>query len=106
MLTNWNLGAGTSATNQAFRFNGQAPIVTLRAENDVNVRASLSDGFFQIANPTGTGVMINVPASSTYAIQNGILMSPDNYYFFGYYLTKGLPSPAQRRFQFHFRRSG
>ncbi|MEK7889081.1 filamentous hemagglutinin family protein [Burkholderia contaminans] len=100
VLTNWNLGAGTSATNQAFRFNGQAPIVTLRAENDVNVRASLSDGFFQIANPTGTGVMINVPASSTYAIQNGILMSPDNYYFFGYYLTKGLPSPAQRPFNF------
>ena len=100
VLTNWNLGAGTSATNQAFRFNGQAPIITLRAENDVDVRASLSDGFFQIANPTGTGISINVPASSTYAVQNGVLLGPANYYYFGYYLNQGLPSPAQRPHNF------
>ena len=92
--------AGTSATNQAFRFNGQAPIITLRAENDVDVRASLSDGFFQIANPTGTGISINVPASSTYAVQNGVLLGPANYYYFGYYLNQGLPSPAQRPHNF------
>jgi filamentous hemagglutinin family protein len=52
ILTNWNLGAGTSATNLAFRFNGQAPIITFRAENNVEVDASLTDGFFQISNPT------------------------------------------------------
>ena len=92
--------SGTSATNQAFRFNGQAPIITLRAENDVDVRASLSDGFFQIANPTGTGISINVPASSTYAVQNGVLLGPANYYYFGYYLNQGLPSPAQRPHNF------
>ena len=56
ILTNWNLGAGTSQTNLAFRFNGQAPIITFRAENDVKVNASLTDGFFQIANPVTKGV--------------------------------------------------
>ncbi|MGY4208612.1 filamentous hemagglutinin family protein [Burkholderia sp. PvR073] len=70
VLTNWNLGAGTSATNQAFRFNGQAPIVTLRAENDVDVRASLSDGFFQIDNPIGSSIVAPKPTPSTYSAAN------------------------------------
>lgn len=70
VLTNWNLGAGTSPTNQAFRFNGQAPIVTLRAENDVEVRASLSDGFFQIDNPIGSSIVAPRPTPSTYAATN------------------------------------
>ncbi|MCA8094052.1 filamentous hemagglutinin family protein [Burkholderia anthina] len=70
ILTNWNLGAGTSATNQAFRFNGQAPVVTLRAENDVDVRASLSDGFFQIDNPIGSSIVAPKPTPSTYSATN------------------------------------
>ncbi|MEI9915411.1 MAG: filamentous hemagglutinin family protein [Methylovirgula sp.] len=56
ILTNWNLGAGSSPTNLAFRFNeggvDYAPVITFRAENDVKVDASLSDGFFQVENPT------------------------------------------------------
>jgi filamentous hemagglutinin family protein len=56
ILTNWNLGAGASSTDLAFRFNGQAPIITFRAENNVEVKASLTDGFFQIANPVTKGV--------------------------------------------------
>ncbi|MFL9866766.1 filamentous hemagglutinin family protein [Paraburkholderia fungorum] len=52
VLTNWNLGAGASPTNLAFRFNGQAPDITFRAVHDVQVDASLTDGFFQIVNPT------------------------------------------------------
>ncbi|GAB7537876.1 hypothetical protein BGC_40970 [Burkholderia sp. 3C] len=66
VLTNWNLGAGTSATDLAYRFGGQAPVVTLRAQNDVKVEASLTDGFFQIANPSGGGGSITVPPLSTY----------------------------------------
>ncbi|OMG71673.1 filamentous haemagglutinin family protein [Burkholderia ubonensis] len=70
VLTNWNLGAGASPTNLAFRFNGQAPVVTLRAENDVDVRASLSDGFFQIDNPIGRSIVAPRPTPSTYGATN------------------------------------
>jgi filamentous hemagglutinin family protein len=66
ILTNWNLGAGTSPTNLAFRFDGQAPVIVFRAENNVKVDASLSDGFFQIANPTSKVTTIDVPAGSDY----------------------------------------
>jgi len=71
ILTNWNLGAGTSENDLAFRFlfNNQeeAPIITFRAENNVEVKASLTDGFFQIANPTATlkTITIDVPTSYT-----------------------------------------
>ncbi|WP_412528382.1 filamentous haemagglutinin family protein [Burkholderia lata] len=80
VLTNWNLGAGTSPTNLAFRFDGQAPVVTLRAENNVKVKASLSDGFFQIANPLGGGGTIPVPPLSTLAAVQGIYNMPSGYY--------------------------
>ncbi|WP_322081487.1 filamentous haemagglutinin family protein [Burkholderia sp. BCC1972] len=80
VLTNWNLGAGTSPTNLAFRFDGQAPVVTLRAENNVKVKASLSDGFFQIANPLGGGGTIPVPPLSTLAAVQAIYNMPSGYY--------------------------
>ncbi|AOK19328.1 filamentous hemagglutinin [Burkholderia cepacia] len=80
VLTNWNLGAGTSPTNLAYRYQGEAPIVTLRAGNDVKVKASLTDGFFQIANPLGGGGTIPVPPLSTlsatqtlYTMPSGVL---------------------------------
>ncbi|MGG1948121.1 filamentous hemagglutinin family protein [Trinickia sp. NRRL B-1857] len=66
VLTTWNLGAGTSPTDLAFRFNGQAPVVTFRADNNVKVKASLTDGFFQIANPVGGGGVLPVPPLITY----------------------------------------
>ncbi|WP_081935627.1 filamentous haemagglutinin family protein [Burkholderia sp. 9120] len=66
ILTNWNLGAGTSPTNLAFRFEGQAPVITFRADNNVKVNASLTDGFFQIANPVGNGVSAPIPPASSY----------------------------------------
>jgi hypothetical protein len=56
ILTNWNLGAGASVDAPAFRFNGVAPVITFRAENNVEVDASLTDGFFQIANPVTKAV--------------------------------------------------
>ncbi|RQS37234.1 filamentous hemagglutinin N-terminal domain-containing protein [Burkholderia sp. Bp8992] len=85
VLTNWNLGAGTSPTNLAFRFDGQAPVVTLRAENNVKVKASLSDGFFQIANPLGGGGTIPVPPLSTLAAAQTIYGASAGHY--GYALS-------------------
>jgi len=66
ILTNWNLGAGTTPDNLAFRFNGQAPVITFKAVNNVEVDASLTDGFFQIANPTGSVPTIPVPVAFYY----------------------------------------
>lgn len=93
VLTNWNLGAGASPTNLAFRFDGQAPVVTLRAENNVKVNASLSDGFFQIANPLGGGGTIAVPPLSTLSEAEAIFKLPSGYnaaYNYGiwYYASK------------------
>ncbi|WP_434115625.1 filamentous haemagglutinin family protein [Paraburkholderia caffeinilytica] len=76
ILTNWNLGAGTSPTDLAFRFNGQAPVITFRAENNVQVKASLTDGFFQIANPLGGGGTIPVPPLSTFSAAQTIYTTP------------------------------
>ncbi|HEY1610514.1 MAG TPA: filamentous hemagglutinin N-terminal domain-containing protein, partial [Paraburkholderia sp.] len=66
ILTDWNLGAGTSQDSLLYRFNGQAPVITFRAENNVEVDASLSDGFFQVANPLGGGGSIGIPPVETY----------------------------------------
>jgi filamentous hemagglutinin family protein len=66
ILTNWNLGSGASQSALDFRFNGQAPVITFKAENNVKVNASLTDGFFQIANPVGSGVSVDLPAPTDY----------------------------------------
>lgn len=97
VLTNWNLSAGASPTNLAFRFDGQAPVVTLRAENNVKVKASLSDGFFQIANPLGGGGTIPVPPLSTLAAAQAIFDAPSGHYAdigygISYYASRGLVS--------------
>jgi filamentous hemagglutinin family protein len=59
VLTNWNLGAGVTATDGtiqlAYRYganpsvsaSGIAPTLTVLALHDVNVDASLTDGFYQ-----------------------------------------------------------
>ena len=87
IVTNWNLGAGTSENNLAFRFlfNNQeeAPVITFRAEDNVEVKASLTDGFFQIANPVSPGASINVPSSAlfgTYAQDQSLLTTPSGHY--------------------------
>nr|WP_279237602.1 filamentous haemagglutinin family protein [Dyella sedimenti] len=61
VLTNWNLGAGTTRTDGsivlAYRYQGLAPILTVRAAGDLDVQASITDGFYQqndgatLANP-------------------------------------------------------
>lgn len=101
VLTNWNLGAGASPTDLAFRFDGQAPVVTLRAENNVKVNASLSDGFFQIANPLGGGGTIPVPPLSTSSAADAIFNLASGYnaaYGYGiwYYAKKNVAfAPGQ-----------
>ncbi len=51
VLTNWNLGAGVTNTDGsialAYRYQGQAPILTVRAANNLDIEASISDGFYQ-----------------------------------------------------------
>jgi filamentous hemagglutinin family protein len=68
ILSTWNLGAGNSPTDLAFRFNGHAPVITFRAENNVDVKASLTDGFFQIANPInpGSSATVTVPGFASF----------------------------------------
>ncbi|MDB5974748.1 MAG: filamentous hemagglutinin family N-terminal domain protein [Nevskia sp.] len=52
VASNWNLGAcnpcsGTNATF-LYRYQNQAPVLTVRAENNLEINASLSDGFSQL----------------------------------------------------------
>jgi filamentous hemagglutinin family protein len=47
VLTDWNLGATNAGGVPLFRLNGQAPVFTLRAAGDINIDASVSDGFYQ-----------------------------------------------------------
>ncbi|NII54851.1 filamentous haemagglutinin family protein [Luteibacter sp. SG786] len=59
VLTNWNLGAGTrdasGALHLAYRYGDQAPALSLRAEGDLDIRASITDGFYQQGSAGGTG---------------------------------------------------
>ncbi|MBF5011861.1 filamentous hemagglutinin family protein, partial [Burkholderia pseudomultivorans] len=100
VLTNWNLGAGASPTQLAYRYNGQAPDITFRADNNVKVKASLTDGFFQIVNPTGSASVIAVPAGSnfatTYAEYNSTLpgaAAPFSYYISAHGYDLGVTAP-------------
>lgn len=68
LLTNWNLGAGTrdaaGVLHQVYRYGDQAPVLSFRAKNDLDIRASVSDGFFQDANAGGSAGA--PPAIKTY----------------------------------------
>ncbi len=55
VMSTWNLGAGANRDQLDFRYNGNAPVLTLRAEGGVTIKASLSDGFYQLRNPFGGG---------------------------------------------------
>lgn len=58
VLTNWNLGAGNRDADGnlqlAYRYGDAAPVINLRAEHDLDIRASITDGFFQDANAGGS----------------------------------------------------
>ncbi len=55
VLTGWNLASGATPGALDFRYRGDAPVLTLRASNDVDVHASISDGFYQMGNPFAGG---------------------------------------------------
>jgi len=70
VLTNWNLGAGTTDTDGmihlAYRYgatsasaSGMAPILTVQALHDVNIQASITDGFYQ----QNTGAALAAPVT-------------------------------------------
>ncbi len=65
-----------------------APIITFRAENNVEVKASLSDGFFQIVNPTNAGSTVSIPALINYTTADSLWTNPSGYYAsFGFGLS-------------------
>lgn len=68
ILTNWNLGAGSSVTSLAYRYNGLAPILTVLAGNNLDVEASITDGFYQQNNGAPlTAPVLPPPPVPTYA---------------------------------------
>ncbi|ULU23256.1 filamentous hemagglutinin N-terminal domain-containing protein [Dyella terrae] len=79
VLTNWNLGAGTTQSNGsialAYRYQGMAPILTVSAAGDLDVQASITDGFYQqnngatLANPPTPPVSDNGYATALAAYQ-------------------------------------
>jgi filamentous hemagglutinin family protein len=80
VLTNWNLGAGVvnpdGTTTLAYRYQGTiAPVIALRAAGNVQVDASISDGFFEdtaVAVPNGTTPGTYANALAAYdAIESG-----------------------------------
>ncbi len=61
VLTNWNLGAGVTGTDGnpqlVYRYNGEAPILTVRAAGNLDIKASITDGFYQ----SNDGAVLNDP---------------------------------------------
>ena len=67
VLTNWNLGSGTRNGDGSlaldYRYGDQAPVLNLRAVNNLDIRASITDGFSQDSNLLGSGT---VKSDTTY----------------------------------------
>lgn len=90
VLTNWNLGAGTTDSSGtihlAYRYgatsasaSGEAPILTVQALHDLNIDASVTDGFYQqnagpsIAAPVVEGSPGYAAALAAYQASNTYL---------------------------------
>jgi filamentous hemagglutinin family protein len=65
VLTNWNLAAGVTnsdgSISLAYRYNGLAPILTVEASKDLDIRASITDGFYQ----QNDGAVLDDPSPAT-----------------------------------------
>ena len=74
VLTNWNLGAGTTQPDGsialAYRYQGVAPILTVRAAGNLDIQASITDGFYQ-QNPGATLANPAVPPPPPPVNDNG-----------------------------------
>jgi hypothetical protein len=92
VLTNWNLGAGVinpdGSVTLAYRYNGAiAPVISLRAAGNIDVKASITDGFFQsvsVVLPNGPPPPSYTYASalSTYDSSVGQIDDSTQFYFF------------------------
>ena len=109
IVTNWNLGAGTTDANGniqlAYRYqptsasaSGSAPIVSVLALHDLDVDASITDGFYQ----QNTGAEITAPvvppgsnqsySAALQAYNNSINYLENDAFFSGDFLWQ--PNPA------------
>jgi len=68
VATNWNLGAENSSGALVYRTSatGQAPILTMKAVNDVDIDASITDGF---AESVAVGYLTTV-SGNTYGLSS------------------------------------
>ncbi|MEW6436329.1 MAG: filamentous hemagglutinin family protein [Pseudomonadota bacterium] len=96
VLTDWNLGAGVADANGNpssldFRYNGRAPTITLRAANNVNLDASITDGFFQTAVSVGSYIPAPTDTDST-VLGVSPAGSPGTFKAFNFYdnITSGI----------------
>ncbi|MBT2745383.1 MULTISPECIES: filamentous haemagglutinin family protein [unclassified Lysobacter] len=69
VLTNWNLNSGTNQRLD-FRYGDSAPVLGLRAAGEIEVAASVSDGFYDFSKLTG-GVSGTLDGSN--ALYRGIV---------------------------------
>lgn len=79
VLSNWNLGAGAAGSNGNpaslyYRYNGWAPTLMLRAVNNVNLDASITDGFFQKVATVG-GITPGVGLTYAMVIASSLYLS-------------------------------
>jgi filamentous hemagglutinin family protein len=51
VLSNWNLGAQNASGTPLYRYNGTAPVLTVRAAGNITIDASITDGFTQVGQP-------------------------------------------------------
>ncbi|MGO4779615.1 hypothetical protein AB4084_29500, partial [Lysobacter sp. 2RAB21] len=92
VLTNWNLNSGTNQRLD-FRYGDNAPVLGLRAVGEIEVAASVSDGFYDFSKLTG-GVSGTLDGSN--ALYRGIVESQGLTSLDGIYITLPQePDPSQ-----------
>lgn len=78
LLTNWNLGAGTDDgagdVTRVFRYNGTAPILSVLAAGNLNIQASITDGFYQ----QNAGVALADPIAAADSVYQAALQDYQN----------------------------
>lgn len=91
VLSNWNLNSGQLGQLD-FRYNGLAPVLTLRAQGDVVVKASLSDGF---ARFIGSGQPLSGDFGGSTGFYGTVSSEYQNRYGADYALERYLGLPEQ-----------
>ncbi|WP_229743360.1 filamentous haemagglutinin family protein [Aliidongia dinghuensis] len=88
ILTNWNLGAGTDDgqghVTQVFRYNGVAPILSVLAAGNLDIRASITDGFYQQNGGVALADPVQAPPSA-YAAANQAYNATSSYFNLNYW---------------------